>query len=267
MTNRFMISVAVVALIAGTGLASAQSGGMGREGGSAVQQSGASSEHGTSGGQMSHDAARPEMKSTQSEEKSPAAGKSQRAEEGRQGSKNKSLSSENAEKGKTVGQSMNKEGREDKNAQREGREENKNSQRNDDKMNAQRHDENGNKNAQRNDEKMNAQRNDQRMNNEAEGKTDRHSTVGQAGAGAKLSTEQRTKITSVIREQHVAPVSHVNFSISVGTRVPRDVTFHTLPSEVVSIYPEWRGYEYILVGDQLVVIDPRSMEIVAVLDT
>ncbi len=139
------------------------------------------------------------------------------------------------------------EGREDKNAQREGREENKNSQ--------------------RNDQKMNAQRNDQKMNNEAEGKTDRHSTVGQAGAGAKLSTEQRTKITGVIREQHIAPVSHVDFSISVGTRVPRDVTFHTLPTEVVSIYPEWRGYEYILVGDQLVVIDPRSMEIVAVLDT
>jgi hypothetical protein len=255
MTNRFMISVAVVALVAGTGLANAQSGGMGREAPSAGQQSGASSEHGTSGGQM---------KSTQSEEKSPAAGKSQRAEESRQGSKT------NAEKGKTVGQSsMKNEGREeDKNAQREGREENKNAQRSDERMNdnknAQRHDErmNDNKNAQRSDEKMN----NGKMNNEAEGKTGRQ-TVGQAGAGAKLSTEQRTRITSVIREQHVAPVSHVNFSIAVGTRVPRDVTFHTLPTEVVSIYPEWRGYEYILVGDQLVVIDPRSMEIVAVLDT
>ena len=48
------------------------------------------------------------MKSTQSEEKSPAAGKSQRAEESRQGSKT------NAEKGKTVGQSsMKNEGREE----------------------------------------------------------------------------------------------------------------------------------------------------------
>jgi hypothetical protein len=145
---------------------------------------------------------------------------------------------------------------------------NKKAQRHDERMNdnknAQRHDErmNDNKNAQRSDEKMN----NGKMNNEAEGKTGRQ-TVGQAGAGAKLSTEQRTRITSVIREQHVAPVSHVNFSIAVGTRVPRDVTFHTLPTEVVSIYPEWRGYEYILVGDQLVVIDPRSMEIVAVLDT
>ena len=48
-------------------------------------------------------------------------------------------------------------------------------------------------------------------------------TTGQAAAGGKLSSEQRTKITSVIRGQHVAPVTNVNFSISVGTRVPRDV--------------------------------------------
>ena len=213
-----------------------------------AQQSGASSERGTSGGQMSHDAARPEMKSTQSEEKSPAAGKNQRAEESRQGSKNEAQNSENAEKGKTVGQSMNNE----------GREENKNAQRNDEKMNAQRNDENGKKNAQRNDEKHECAT--QRPEDEQRGRRqDRSpSTVGQAGAGAKLSTEQRTKITTVIREQHIAPVSHVNFSISVGTRVPRDVTFHPLPTEVVTIYPEWRGYEFILVGDQLVVIDPAE---------
>ncbi|MDE2329828.1 MAG: DUF1236 domain-containing protein [Bradyrhizobium sp.] len=236
MTNRLMISVAVFALMAGTGLANAQGGGMGREAPSATQPGGATSEHGTSGGQMNHDAARPEMKSTQSETKS----RNQHAEESKQGSKNKTLSSEeNAEKGKTVGQSMKNEGREDKNAQHEGREKNKN-----------------------------AQRNDERMNSEAEGKTGRDSqTVGQAGAGAKLSTEQRTRIMSVIREQRVAPVTHVNFAIAVGTRVPRDVTFHRLPTEVVSIYPEWRGYEYILVGEQIVVIDPRSLEIVAVLET
>jgi hypothetical protein len=34
----------------------------------------------------------------------------------------------------------------------------------------------------------------------------------------------------------------------------------------VSIYPEWRGYEYILVRDEIVVIDPATYEIVAVLN-
>jgi hypothetical protein len=95
---------------------------------------------------------------------------------------------------------------------------------------------------------------------------ERSQTTGQAGAGAKLTTEQRTKVTTVIRDQHIAPVTNVNFAISIGTRVPREVGFHPLPAEIVTIYPDWRGYEFFLVRDQIVVVDPRTLEIVAVLD-
>jgi hypothetical protein len=54
--------------------------------------------------------------------------------------------------------------------------------------------------------------------------------------------------------------------VRVGTRVPDSVHFYPLPDEVYVIYPEWRGYDYIMVGDEIVVIDPRSHEIVAVLE-
>lgn len=91
-------------------------------------------------------------------------------------------------------------------------------------------------------------------------------TTGQGAAGAaKLSTEQRTKITTVIRQQKVEPAK-LNVSISVGTRVPSSVHFYPMPREVFVIYPEWRGYDYILVGDQILVLDPRTHEIVAILD-
>ena len=91
-------------------------------------------------------------------------------------------------------------------------------------------------------------------------------TTGQAAAGAKLSTEQRTKITTTIRQQNVKPVTNVNFNISVGTRVPRDVGFHPLPAEIITVYPDWRGYEFFLVRDEIIVVNPRTLEIVAVLD-
>jgi hypothetical protein len=61
-------------------------------------------------------------------------------------------------------------------------------------------------------------------------------------------------------------VTNVNFSISVGTRVPRTVSFHPVPTQLVTIYPDWQGYEYFLVGDQIVVVNPRTLEIVAVLE-
>jgi hypothetical protein len=93
-------------------------------------------------------------------------------------------------------------------------------------------------------------------------------TTGQAGAGAKITTEQRTQITSVIHEERVAPVTNVNFSVSVGSRVPREgIEFHALPSRVVTIYPEWESYKYIVVRDEIIIIDPTSYEIVAVLNS
>ena len=91
-------------------------------------------------------------------------------------------------------------------------------------------------------------------------------TTGQGAAGsAKLSTEQRTKITSVIKEQKVERVN-LNVSVTVGTRIPASVHVHPLPQQVIVIYPEWRGYDYILVGDQIVIINPRTHEIVAILE-
>jgi hypothetical protein len=249
MTNRFMMSVAAAALIAGTGFAYAQGTGMSREtpsAGSTVQQNAPPSAAGTSATQTNRDAAQPSsgMKATQSDEKSPGAAKNQRAQDDmKAGPKSEKSAQDNVkgDKSKSMSsESDNAKGGKDMNAQ--GREER-----------------GGN---------MNAQGREDRMNAEQKGAADSRSqtTTGQAGAGAKLSTEQRTKITTVIRGQHIAPVNNANFSIAVGTRIPREVTFHPLPTEVVSIYPEWRGYQFIRVRDQIVVVDPRTFEIVAILE-
>jgi Protein of unknown function (DUF1236) len=282
MTNRFMLSVAAAALIAGTGFAGAQGTGGSHEGaggGSSVQQSSPSTGHaGTSQGQTGHETSPSSgMKATQSEQKSPGAGKNERTED--MGQKSKGMSSEN-DRAKGGGKDMKAEGREgrDGNMKAEGREDR------DGKMKAEgREGRDNNMKAEGRegrDNNMKAEGREGRDGNmKAEGREGRdgnmkaeeregsrtQTTTGQAGAGAKLSTEQRTKITSVIREQRVAPAEHVNFSISVGTRVPREVRFHPLPAEVVTVYPEWRGYEFFLVRDEIVVVDPRSLEIVAVL--
>jgi hypothetical protein len=266
MTNRFMIAVAAVALIAGTGFANAQGTGTSREGaGSTVQQSAPSSgpsSAGSSAGQMNHepteskskDATKPSpgMKSTQSEQKSPTAGKNERAEDV-QGQKSKGMNSENNAKG--AAKDMKAEGREDHNGMKaEGREDSS-------KMKAE-----GREGRTGADSKSTAETGRTGVDSKSTAETKSQTTTGQAGAGAKLSTEQRTKITTVIRDQHVAPVNNVNFSISIGTRVPRGVSFHPLPADVVTVYPEWRGYEFFLVRDQIIVVDPRTLEIVAVLE-
>jgi Protein of unknown function (DUF1236) len=242
MTNRLMISVATAAMIAGTGFANAQ--------GTGTEHNAPSAERAapSSAAPMNRNDAQGKG-AAQSEERMqpPGGGKNQRAQDnmkanpsGEKSAQQNNMKSEQPrgtraqteEKG-SASKDMKAEGREDRNGTKaEGRE-----------------DRNGNTNA------------------ESKGTTENRSqTTGQVGAGAKLSSEQRTKITTVIREQHVAPVTDVNFSISVGTRVPRDVSFHPLPTEIVNIYPDWRGYEFIVVRDQIIVVDPRTFEIVAILE-
>jgi len=103
-------------------------------------------------------------------------------------------------------------------------------------------------------------------NSQSTTEQNRTTTTGQGAAGsAKLTTEQRTKITTIIKQQKVEPV-RLNVSVSVGTRIPTSVHIYPLPVEVIAVYPEWRGYDYILVGDQIVIINPRTHEIVAVIE-
>ena len=86
------------------------------------------------------------------------------------------------------------------------------------------------------------------------------------GAQAQISTEQRTQIRQTVMRVGDAPrVSSVNFSLSVGTVVPRTVKYVLLPPRVVEIYPAWRGYHFFIVGDQIVIVEPGSLRIVAVI--
>jgi hypothetical protein len=40
-----------------------------------------------------------------------------------------------------------------------------------------------------------------------------------------------------------------------------------LPPDVVQIVPQYEGFDYVVVGEQILIIDPNSMEIVAVIET
>jgi hypothetical protein len=85
----------------------------------------------------------------------------------------------------------------------------------------------------------------------------------------QLNNEQRTKISQTVREKNVnlrtVNRSDINFSINVGTVVPRTVTLYPLPAPIIAIVPAYRGYLYIVVDGDLLIIHPTTHEIVAVI--
>ena len=93
-------------------------------------------------------------------------------------------------------------------------------------------------------------------------------TTGNAATSATAAppAEKRTEISSAIKQERVQEATNVNFNVSVGTTVPGNVHFYPLPSRIVEIYPEWRGYEFILVHGRYVIVRPQTHEIVYIIE-
>jgi hypothetical protein len=257
MTNRFLISVAAAALIAGTGFANAQ--GAAPAAGSTAQQSAPPSGGASSGGAMQRDSgpsgmkgaetgttkgAEPSTKASESTDKM-APSKSAQDSNRMQGEKSKSMHSEtDSTKG---GKDMKAEGRDSKS---------------------------GTTTTESRDGKSGD------MNNaQTKGTTDTKSgtaattdskaqTTGNAATSATAAPppEKRTQINTAIRSEKIQETTNVNFNISVGTAVPASVHFHPLPPRIVEIYPEWRGYEVILVHGRYVIVRPQTREIVYIIE-
>jgi hypothetical protein len=93
-------------------------------------------------------------------------------------------------------------------------------------------------------------------------------TTGNAATSATAAppAEKRTQIVSAIRSEKIQETTNVNFNIAVGATVPSTVRFHPLPSRIVEIYPQWRGYEVILVSGRYIIVRPRTHEIVYIIE-
>jgi hypothetical protein len=86
------------------------------------------------------------------------------------------------------------------------------------------------------------------------------------GTSVTLTTEQRTKIReTVLRGSNAPRVSSVNFSVNVGTVIPRTVRVIEVPETIVEIHPEWRAYRYFVYNDEIIIVEPNTLRIVAVL--
>jgi hypothetical protein len=249
MTNRFLISVAAAALIAGTGFANAQ--GMSREGGApaggAATQTAPSPERAApSGAVKGAESSVPKgadhsgMKA-ESNEKMPAAKSAQDTRPDAKGEKSKSMSSENdstkggmkAESPKAAEGSKATEG----SKAAEGT-------------------------------KADGTKANSNMNAQTKTGADSKTTTGTAATSATAAppAEKRAQIVSAIKSEKIEETTNVNFNISVGATIPSTVRFHPLPPRIVEIYPEWRGYDVVFVHGRYIIVRPQTHEIVYIIE-
>lgn len=86
------------------------------------------------------------------------------------------------------------------------------------------------------------------------------------GERVQLTEEKRTRVRDVFTRQNVERETNININVSIGTRVPRSLRLYPIPVAVIEIVPEYRSYRYVVIRDEICIIDPDTYEIVTVLD-
>jgi hypothetical protein len=84
-------------------------------------------------------------------------------------------------------------------------------------------------------------------------------------AAVPMSTEQNVRFRETMKGEKAERLTNVRFSISIGDEVPRSVHYYRLPARIVEYAPQYRDFDYILVGDDILILDPRTHRIVAVI--
>ncbi len=91
-------------------------------------------------------------------------------------------------------------------------------------------------------------------------------TVASNGLAPKLelTPAQRSAIYQELHKNN-GKVAPSRFATNVGAEVPAMIELYMLPDDILAANPETKLYKYTRVDDQIVLVDPTNMRVIAVI--
>lgn len=90
--------------------------------------------------------------------------------------------------------------------------------------------------------------------------------TGANTTNVNISVEQQTEIRTVVKDVHVEPVRETDFTVSVGTTIPKKIRLEPLPPRIIEIVPQYKAYRFFLLADgRVVIVDPSAFTIVYII--
>ena len=77
--------------------------------------------------------------------------------------------------------------------------------------------------------------------------------------------EQQIKLGEILSDDAVAPIHGGSFAISIGSVVPEPVELRPVPASVGALAPQFRNTSFIVVDEEIALVDPKTRDIIAVM--
>jgi hypothetical protein len=89
--------------------------------------------------------------------------------------------------------------------------------------------------------------------------------IMQTTQAVSLSDEQRERLRSIISTAHGPTMDRPNFEMMIGTSVPRQTALADLPPDVTQVLNGFWGDQYLVAGNNLVIVDQHSRRVAAII--
>jgi hypothetical protein len=80
-----------------------------------------------------------------------------------------------------------------------------------------------------------------------------------------ISEQQRSDIVNRLRRERMDRSRNINIEVNIGQRLPPRVQPRRLPPDIVRIAPQYRDYHYTVIEDEVVIVHPRTREVVEII--
>jgi hypothetical protein len=84
--------------------------------------------------------------------------------------------------------------------------------------------------------------------------------------GLKLTSTQERVVYLSVTQRRTRPSAPEGFTAAVGAVVPASIRLRPLPRNAVKQVPELEAYDYAILPDQVLIVDPVAKTIVAVIN-
>jgi Protein of unknown function (DUF1236) len=84
-------------------------------------------------------------------------------------------------------------------------------------------------------------------------------------ASVPLSAELYAGLRETLHCAEVERLTAATFRVAIGDVVPDSVHFHRLPPRIVKFAPQYHDFDFIVVDDDILIVDPYSHKIAAVI--
>jgi hypothetical protein len=82
----------------------------------------------------------------------------------------------------------------------------------------------------------------------------------------KLNPDQKHTIYLSISNQKQKETAPLDFRAAVGATVPPSVDLQPLPKTIVDLIPQMKDYQYAMVANQVLLVEPKSKQVVDVIN-